>query len=80
MSACSSVGPISQTGPSSLALQYKRAFRYKDALRAYEKALELDIRDVQEVYSNIGVLYSDMRDAEKAREMYERSLAVDADY
>ncbi len=67
-------------GHFSLALQYKRAFRYKDALRAYEKALELDIRDVEEVYSNIGVLYSDMRDAAKAREMYERSLAVDANY
>jgi tetratricopeptide (TPR) repeat protein len=67
-------------GHFSLALQYKRAFRYKDALRAYEKALELGARDLQEVYCNIGVLYSDMRDAAKAQEMYERSLAVDANY
>ncbi len=67
-------------GHYSLALQYKRVFRYKDALRAYEKAVELGARDLQEVYSNIGVLYSDMRDAAKAREMYERSLAVDANY
>lgn len=67
-------------GHFSLALQYKRAFRYREALQAYEKALELGAGDVQEVYSNIGVLYSDMRNVAKAREMYEKSLAVDADY
>ena len=67
-------------GHFSLALVYKQSMRYRDALRAYEKALGLGIDNVQEVYSNIGVLYSEMRDAPKAREMYERALAVDADY
>lgn len=67
-------------GHFSLGLLYKRALRYRDALRAYEKALELGIDSVQEVYSNIGVLYSDMRDAPKAQAMYERALSVDADY
>ena len=67
-------------GHFSLALQYKRAFRYREALRAYEKALELGVSDLQEVYSNIGVLYSDMRDAAKAQEMYEKALGVDGDY
>lgn len=67
-------------GHFSLALLYKQSLRYRDALRAYEKALGLGIDNVQEVYSNIGVLFSEMRDAPKAREMYERALAVDADY
>lgn len=67
-------------GHFSIALLYKRALRYRDALGAYEKAVGLGIDNVQEVYSNIGVLYSDMRDAPKAQAMYERALAVDADY
>lgn len=67
-------------GHFSLALQYKHAFRYQEALQAYEKSLELGISDPQEVYSNMGVLYSDMRDATKARQMYEKALAIDADY
>ena len=67
-------------GHFSLALMYKQSLRYQDALRAYEKALELGIDNVQEVYSNIGVLYSQMRNVPKAREMYERALAVDGDY
>lgn len=67
-------------GHFSLALQYKHAFRYQEALQAYQKSLELGVSDPQEVYSNIGVLYSDMRDAESARQMYEKALAIDADY
>ncbi len=67
-------------GHFSLALIYKRALRYRDALRAYDTALALGIDNVQEVYSNIGVLYSATRDAAKARQMYERALAVDAGY
>lgn len=67
-------------GHFSLALLYKQAFRYREALQSYENALEIGIDNVQEVYSNVGVLYSDMRDAAKAREMYKRSLAVDSGY
>lgn len=67
-------------GHFSLALQYKRAFRYREAQRSYEKALELGISNLPEVYSNIGVLFSDMRDAARAREMYEKALAIDAGY
>ena len=64
----------------NLALLYKMARRYADALLSYEAAIELEINDVEEVYSNIGVLYSEMRQGDKAREMYEKALAVDADY
>jgi len=67
-------------GHFSIALLYKRALRFKDALRAYEKSLELGVENPQEVYSNLGVLYSDMRDTARAREMYERALDIEAGY
>ena len=64
----------------NLALIHKKNLRYPDALAAYEEAVRLGIRDVQEVYSNMGVLYSEMRDADKADEMYVRALEVDPQY
>jgi tetratricopeptide (TPR) repeat protein len=67
-------------GYFNLAILYKRAMRFHDALRAYEKALELGIDNTQEVYTNIGILCSEMHNAPKAREMYERALALDEAY
>ena len=64
----------------NLALLYKMARRYADALSAYEAAIELRIDHVEEVYSNIGVLYSEMRQGDKARDMYQKALEIDADY
>ena len=64
----------------NVALLYKKGKRYSDALSAYEEAIKHGIDDVQEVYSNLGVLYSEMRQREKAREMYERALNVDPTY
>ena len=64
----------------NMALLYKKGKRYSDAINAYEEAKKHGIDDVQEVYSNLGVLYSEMRQKEKAREMYERALDVDPAY
>lgn len=64
----------------NLALLYKKDKRYRDALAAYETAIQLGISDAQEVYSNMGVLYSEMREADRASEMYERALAHDPGY
>ncbi|MGI9233484.1 MAG: tetratricopeptide repeat-containing sulfotransferase family protein [Woeseiaceae bacterium] len=72
--------PDMADGHFSLAVTYKRNLQYQDAVRAYEKALALGIDRVEEVYSNLGVLHSDMRDAAKAKEMYERALEANADY
>jgi tetratricopeptide (TPR) repeat protein len=72
--------PDFAAGYFNLAILYKRALRLRDALSAYERSIELGIDNVQEVYSNIGVLCSEMRDVERAREMYERALSADADY
>ena len=64
----------------STALMYKHALRYDDALAAYEKSIELGIDNEQEVWSNLGVLYSEMRNVDKAREMYEQALEIDSNY
>ena len=64
----------------NLALLYKRVLRYRDAIEAYGNALRLGIDNVQEVYSNIGVVHAEMRQPAAAREMYERALGVDAAY
>lgn len=68
--------PDDAVGHFNLALLYKRAMRYDDAVAAYRRSIELGIDDVQEAWSNLGVLYSEMRQPERAREMYEQSLAV----
>lgn len=72
--------PGDAVGHFNLALLYKRAMRYDDAVGAYQRSIELGIDDVQEVYSNLGVLYSEMRQPDRAREMYEKSLSIAPDY
>ncbi len=64
----------------NLALLYKKNKRYADAVAAYQEAIRLGIGEVQEAWSNMGVLYSEMRQADKAAAMYERALEVDPDY
>ena len=64
----------------NLALLYKRAGRHEDAVASYQRAIDLGIDDVQEVYSNLGVLYSEMRQPVPAREAYEKSLSIEPDY
>ncbi len=72
--------PGMATAHFNLALLYKKAKRYGEALAAYERAIQLGIDNAQEVYSNMGVLHSEMHQAEKATEMYERALAHDPEY
>jgi tetratricopeptide (TPR) repeat protein len=64
----------------NLALLYKKNKLYAEALASYENAIRLGIDTVQEVYSNMGVLYSELRQANTAAEMYERALEVDPGY
>lgn len=72
--------PNDAVGHFNLALLYKRAGRYDEAAASYLRSIELGIDDAEEVYSNLGVLYSEMRQPDRAREMYEKSLALAADY
>ena len=64
----------------NIALLYKRGKRFFDAINAYEKSLMLGISGAEEVYSNLGVLYSEMRQPDKALSMYQEALSVDPQY
>ena len=64
----------------NLALLYKKARRYGEAIAAYREAARLGSARVQEVWSNLGVLYSDLRRADEAAAMYERALEIDPAY
>jgi len=64
----------------NLALVYRNARRYSDAVAEYEAAIRLGIDRPEEVYSNLGVLYADMRLADQARQMYEQALAIEPRY
>lgn len=62
------------------ALLLKKLQQNTAAMDAYEEALRLGIDGQEEVYSNMGVLYSEMQDADRAREMYEKALEIAPDY
>lgn len=64
----------------NLALLYKRQKRYTDALGEYEMAIELAINSPEEVYSNMGLVYSEMRDEKNAERMFNKSLDLNAIY
>ena len=72
--------PELATAHFNLALLYKQNRCYAEALASYENAVRLEIEDVQEVYSNMGVLLSEMRKGDEAKAMYEQSLGVDPEY
>src|SRR5690606_1227984 len=64
----------------NVALLYRKNRRYAEAIAAYEEALRLGIENAEEAWSNMGVTYSEMRQPEKAHEMYQHALAVEPDY
>lgn len=68
------------TANFNLALLYRQRQRYTECLAAYERAIRLGIRDAQEVWSNMGVVYSELRQPGRAAEMYERALKEDPRY
>ena len=72
--------PDSADAQFNLALIYKNNLRYAEAESAYNEAIRLGIRGVEEAYSNLGILYSDMHLADKALEMYEKAIEVDSRY
>lgn len=72
--------PDAATACFNVALLYKKEKRYAEACAAYERAIALGIDDPQEAYSNLGVLHSEIHDADSARLMYEKALEAAPDY
>lgn len=72
--------------PEAAALHFDRALllrklkRHEEAIAAYREALERGIERPEEVWSNLGVLYTDLRRPHEARACYEEALAIDPAY
>jgi tetratricopeptide (TPR) repeat protein len=64
----------------NVARLYGKEKQYSDAIASYENAIRLNIDQVEEIYSNLGIMYSETQEADKARKMYERALEVAPDY
>lgn len=64
----------------NLALLYKKGKRYSEAMASYEAAVRLGISRAEEVYSNMGVLCSELHQKDKAKEMYDRALQANSAY
>ena len=68
--------PASADAYFNLALVFKNDFQFKQAEEAYNEALRLGIRGDEEVYLNLGVLYSEMHHTDRARQMYEKAIEI----
>ena len=64
----------------NLALIYKNCGKYDNALSHYTQALDIGITGQEEVYCNIGVIYSETHRESKAEENYLKSLSINPDY
>ena len=58
----------------------RRGARLEEALAEHQKALDLGIDHPEEVLSNMGVIFTELRRDDSARDYLERALAVDPDY
>ncbi|WP_250459622.1 tetratricopeptide repeat-containing sulfotransferase family protein [Microbulbifer litoralis] len=64
----------------NLAHLLKQAGYLEEALEKYCEALEKNISGQEEVYTNIGVIYSELRSEEKAREYFEKAIEINCEY
>jgi tetratricopeptide (TPR) repeat protein len=64
----------------NLALLLKKQKDYANAMLAYERSILLGIDRVHEVYTNMGVLASEMRRPDLTREFFERAIKLEARY
>ncbi|NND60513.1 MAG: tetratricopeptide repeat protein [Gammaproteobacteria bacterium] len=64
----------------NLALARRRDLQYPGAAEAYQAAIELGVDDLAEAWTNLGVLYSEMRQPDQARASYEQALQHDDRY
>ncbi|QIL89951.1 tetratricopeptide repeat protein [Microbulbifer sp. SH-1] len=64
----------------NFAYMLRKAGYLEEAIDWYQKSLLLNISDKEEVYTNIGVIYSELRREHKAKEFFEKALDVRSDY
>ena len=64
----------------NFAYLLKQVGRLEDALSWYQKALALGVSGEEEVYTNIGVILSELRREPEARASYEKALGIRQNY
>jgi len=64
----------------NVALLYKKQRRYTEALSAYQEAARTGLEQLQDAYSEMGTVHSEMLNADEAREMFERALEIAPDH
>jgi tetratricopeptide (TPR) repeat protein len=72
--------PERSTAYFNLALLYKKQRRFSDAVNAYQQVIRIGIDRPHEVHSNMGVLFAEMHQSDRARQSFERALKIDATY
>lgn len=72
--------PELSTAWFNIALLYKKQRRFAEAVSAYERAIRSGIDRPHEVYSNLGVLFAEMHQPDRAKRSFERALGIDATY
>lgn len=53
--------------------------KYDEAVKELEKVLKINPKNA-EAYYNLGLIYENRTQGDKARDMYERALDIDPDY
>ena len=64
----------------NFAYLLKQAGRLEESLSWYQKSLAMGVSGKEEVYTNIGVILSELRRESEARKSYEQALEVRQDY
>jgi tetratricopeptide (TPR) repeat protein len=65
----------------NLAIQYKNIGKFDEALRAYENALSKNVSGPEEIYLNMGVIYSThQQDNSKAMECLQKSISINPNF
>ncbi|WP_078084683.1 tetratricopeptide repeat-containing sulfotransferase family protein [Microbulbifer mangrovi] len=64
----------------NFAYLLKQVGKLEEALSWYQKALDMGVSGKEEVYTNIGVILSELRREPEARASYEKALQIRQDY
>lgn len=70
--------PAKARGYNEIGLHAVGKQRYHEAIAAFMKSLELDLYQPV-VYINLGIAYEGLKDWNKAKDMYERAISLNAD-
>ncbi len=75
---------ISSTDPEAyfnLAYHLRKRGKFTEALKNYQKALDLNVRDPQEVLLNMAIIYSeDLQQELKAQQLLEQAIEIQPSY